>query len=319
MEATLRVQITDVDLVGGVALLRLQPVSTPRLPPWTAGAHIDLVLPSGLVRQYSLSGDPQDLSAYRIAVLRQDDGRGGSTELHRIAEPGFSLEIRGPRNHFPLVPADNYLFVAGGIGVTPLLPMARHADRQGATWRMLYGGRTRSSMAFVSDLQELGGDRLDIVPQDECGLLDISHALASLDDATVVYCCGPEPLIDVVLCTAATLGIQDRVHIERFARSPAAAAAAAQTRMPFEVECVLSNVTFTVPIDRSILDLVLERADPDYPWSCTEGYCGSCVTTVLAGIPDHRDDFLTDEERAEGNVVMICVDRSVSDRLVLEL
>jgi ferredoxin-NADP reductase len=314
----LRVQITDVtDETGSVKSLRLR-ADGRRLPMWTPGAHIDVVLPSGLVRQYSLCGDPADLSSYRIAVLRQDDGRGGSTELHQIAAAGVDLEVRGPRNHFPLVAADHYLFLAGGIGVTPLLPMVREMHRRGLSWRMLYGGRSRSTMAFVSELQALGADRLDIVPQDERGLPDVERTLAGFAGETAIYCCGPAPFIAAVHHSAKIRGNLDAVHVERFTRS-SAPALAAQDAAPFEVLCANSKLSFTVPPDRSILDLVRERVDPQYPYSCTAGYCGSCAARVLSGMPDHRDEILTDEERAQSKIMMICVGRSFTERLVLDL
>jgi ferredoxin-NADP reductase len=317
----LRVQITDVtDETGSVKSLRIRAADGRRLPMWTPGAHIDVVLPSGLVRQYSLCGDPTNHSSYQIAVLRQDNGRGGSMELHQVAAPGVCLEVRGPRNHFPLVTADRYHFLAGGIGVTPILAMVREAERRGLSWRMLYGGRSRSAMAFVSELQALGDDRLDIVPQDERGLPDVELALAGVCDGTAIYCCGPAPLIDAVHRSAEKQGNLDAVHVEHFDRRSASPAAAAEDPgRPFEVVCALSKISFTVPPDRSILDLVRERVDAEYPYSCTEGYCGSCATRVVAGLPDHRDDILTEDERAQNKIMMICVGRSRTARLVLAL
>jgi ferredoxin len=183
---------------------------------------------------------------------------------------------------------------------------------------MIYGGRNRSAMAFVPQLQALGADRIDFVPQDERGLLDVDGLLADTASGTAIYCCGPEPLITAVQDIARARGKLDAVHVERFARS-SAAAASEDASTTIEVTCALSRISFTVPPDRSILDLVLEHVDPDYPYSCSEGYCGSCATGVLVGIPDHRDEVLTDEERAENKIMMICVDRSLTERLVLDL
>jgi ferredoxin-NADP reductase len=320
-DGSLRVQITDVaDEACAVKSLGLCAVDGQKMPIWTPGAHIDVVLPSGLVRQYSLCGDPSDWSQYRIAVLRQDDGRGGSTELHQIAAPGVSLSIRGPRNHFPLVAADRYLFVAGGIGVTPMLPMIHQAQGRGASWRMIYGGRSRDAMAFVRQLRAMGRDLVDIVPQDERGLLDLETELAALASGTAIYCCGPEPLINAVQYSAKAHGKLDAVHVERFAGSSAPRAADAEGACAaIDVTCALSKISFTVPPGRSILDLVHEHVDPDYPYSCAEGFCGNCVTRVLGGVPDYRDEILTDEERAENKIMMICVDRSLTKRLVLDL
>jgi ferredoxin-NADP reductase len=314
----LRVEVADVaDVAAGVKVLTLSAVDGQELPAWTPGAHIDLALPSGLTRQYSLCSDPVDRTTYRIAVLRQLEGNGGSAELHRIASPGLRLSIRGPRNHFPLVAADNYIFVAGGIGITPILPMTCEAERRGTPWHLIYGGRDRDSMAFVEELQALGNTSVDIVPQDERGLLDLDRTFADVPNETAIYCCGPEALITAAQEIASARALRDALHIERFGKS--VVAPRAEISAPFSVTCALSSISFTVPPDRSILDLVRERVDPKYPYSCTEGYCGSCTTRVLAGIPDHRDEILTDEERAENNVMMICVDRSLTEQLVLDL
>jgi ferredoxin-NADP reductase len=166
------------------------------LPAWTPGAHIDVLLPIGLERQYSLCGDA-DAGSWRIAVLREPNGKGGSAYIHDRVRAGHRLRVRGPRNHFPLVASPRYLFIAGGVGITPILPMVTTAERWGAAWTLVYGGRTRSSMAFLPELEKYGA-RLVCRPQDEFGLLDLDTILAQPDDVTQVYCCGPEPLIAAV-------------------------------------------------------------------------------------------------------------------------
>ncbi|MEV0640467.1 PDR/VanB family oxidoreductase [Streptomyces sp. NPDC050619] len=293
----------------GVLALTLRHPLGEQLPAWEAGAHIDVVLGPDLERQYSLCGDPADRTAWRIAVLREPDGRGGSSYVHERLGQGDKVRVRGPRNHFALRPAPRYRFVAGGIGITPILPMLAAAEAAGAEWSLLYGGRTRASMAFAGELSAYG-DRVTIAPQDEAGLLDLASVLDDLPEGTLVYCCGPGPLLDAVeeRCPAGAL------HVERF--QPKAQEASGNTE--FEVELARSGRTLTVPADVSVLDTV-RAAGVEVLFSCTEGTCGTCETDVLEGTPDHRDSVLDDEERAAGETMLICVSRCLGKRLVLDL
>ena len=303
-----------------VVELTLTPASGEPLPAWLPGAHLDLLLGNGLERQFSLCGDPDDARAWRVAVLREPGGRGGSAYVHDELVTGSRVRARGPRNHFALEPAASYLFVAGGIGITPILPMLAAADRAGADWRLLYGGRRRATMAFLDRLAAYG-DRVDVRPQDETGLLDLDAALGTPSPGTLVYCCGPEPLLRAVeeRCAAWPAGA---LHTERFA--PAArdgdgdADVAAEPGEAFEVELAASGRTVAVPPGTSIL-AALEGAGLAVLSSCQEGTCGTCETGVLEGEPDHRDVVLTPAERAANDVMMICVSRSRSPRLVLDL
>ncbi len=299
-------------IAEGVCLLTLRPLE--EAPSWTPGAHLDLLLAPGLVRQYSLCGDPADSEYLRVAVLEQHDGRGGSLHVHRRLEAGGILELDGPRNNFPLVDAPGYLFVAGGIGITPLLPMIREVERRGLPWRLLYGGRSLASMAFAAELTALGGDRVALRPQDVHGLLDLPSALASAADGTAVYACGPEPLLTALEQTCAGFP-RLTLHTERFSpRSP-------RTEGPdteFEVELARSNRTISVGARETLLE-ALERSGIAPPFSCREGTCGTCETAVLGGTPDHRDSLLTEDEQAAGDVVFPCVSRSLTPRLVLDL
>jgi ferredoxin-NADP reductase len=283
------------------------------LPAWAPGAHVDLVLADGLVRQYSLCGDPDDLSTLHVAVLREEAGRGGSRRVHDELGEGDVVHVRGPRNHFPLVQADRYLFIAGGIGITPILPMIAQVEASGADWKLVYGGRTRSSMAFRAELQDRYPGKVVLHPQDEAGLLDLPTLLAD-PGATAVYCCGPEGLLAAVEERCANLP-KGTLHVERFAPKEGAADG---PRESFEVELAQSGTILTVPADRSVLDVV-EDSGVQVLSSCQEGTCGTCETTVLSGIPDHRDSVLTDDEQAANDTMMICVSRSCSPRLVLEL
>jgi ferredoxin-NADP reductase len=283
------------------------------LPAWAPGAHVDLVLADGLVRQYSLCGDPGDLSTLHVAVLREEAGRGGSRHVHDELGEGDVVRVRGPRNHFPLVQADRYLFIAGGIGITPILPMIAQAEAAVADWQLVYGGRTRSSMAFQAELHDRYAGKVVIHPQDEAGLLDLPTLLAD-PGATAVYCCGPEGLLAAVEERCARLP-KGTLHVERFAPKEGATDG---PRESFEVELAQTGTILTVPADRSVLDVV-EDSGVQVLSSCQEGTCGTCETIVLSGIPDHRDSVLTDDEQAANDTMMICVSRSCSPRLVLDL
>ncbi|MFC7535366.1 PDR/VanB family oxidoreductase [Actinoplanes sp. GCM10030250] len=308
---TLRVTGKEPVADGVVALTLADPVGA-RLPDWTPGAHIDLILPGGLVRQYSLCGDRWDAYSYRIAVLRETDGRGGSAYVHDRLEVGEAVGLGGPRNNFPLVPAQRYLFIAGGIGITPLLPMMAQADLVGADWRLLYGGRREASLAFADNL--LGyGDRVQLRPEDRYGLLDLPGFLADHRPGTRVYSCGPAPLLAAVERACAALP-PHTLRIERFA----AAVTGPARGTPFEIELARSKTVLTVPAGTSVLD-ALTAAGADVLSSCRQGVCGTCEVTVLAGEPDHRDSVLDDTERAAGTCMFACVSRSRSDRLVVDL
>ncbi|MGW2571123.1 PDR/VanB family oxidoreductase [Streptomyces sp. NPDC001537] len=298
----LRLLVASRETVAdGVVQLRLEGRDLPR---WEPGAHLDLVLPSGLVRQYSLCGDPEDTSSYTVATRLVEDGRGGSREVHEQVTEGMELEVRGPRNRFPLVEAPSYVFVVGGIGITPVLPMLR-ALGQDAQWRLVYGGRTRASMPFLKELGKLGGDRVTVVAEDEDGLPDLDGLLAGAAEDAAVYCCGPEGLI------AAVEERFPHVRLERFTPRTSADGNGA-----FEVELRRSGRTLTVPADSSVLTAV--RAElPNTAYSCEQGFCGTCQQRVLEGEVEHRDELLTDAERADS--MLICVSRARSERLVLDM
>ncbi|MFB4316284.1 cytochrome P450 [Actinomadura sp. 21ATH] len=303
-----------------VLALTLAPAAGGEVPPWEPGAHLELRLPSGRVRQYSLCGDPDDRSRYRVAVLREPDGRGGSEEVHALARTGTTFSVRGPRNHFPLVDAPSYLFLAGGIGITPVLAMVREAAGRGADFRIVYGGRTRASMAFVDELAALAGDRLVLMPQDEAGVPDLAALLA--DEAgpdTAVYCCGPGAMIAAAERACDERGMRGRLHVERFTGDDALEAAFDPAlNTAFDVHLARTGRTLRVPADRRLIEVVRE-ALPGLSYDCEKGYCGACETRVLAGEPEHRDSLLTEEERAAGRTMMICVGRCSSSRLVLDL
>jgi ferredoxin-NADP reductase len=287
------------------------------LPHWEPGAHIELVLPSGAIRQYSLCGDDQDKASYRIAVLHEGEGRGGSREVHTTALVGKDLAVRGPHNHFALGPAERYLLVAGGIGVTPILAMARGLERTGKAWRAVYCGHS-GSMALSDELSAVNADRVTIVETDKQGRPDLAALIDGAAPGTAVYVCGPAPLIAAVrqLCEEADPPLP--VRCERFAADPAARPADPTGDGPFEVEMARSGTTVTVAAGQTILDAVREVC-PGVPFSCEEGYCGTCETRVLDGVPDHRDDVLSAVEHERSATMMICVGRSKTPRLTLDI
>ncbi len=303
---------------AGVLTVELVHPDGKPLPAWEPGAHLDLHI-GGHVRQYSLCGDPQDTGRYRLGILDEPASRGGSRYVHTTLRPGATVRAQGPRNHFRLAPAGRYVFVAGGIGITPLLPMAREAARAGTPWQFVHGGRSRDSMAFGAELAAMAGPdhEVRLHPQDEYGHIDLDAALAPLteDPSALVYCCGPEPLLAAAEERCAALGAAGRLHVERFA-APVVERTGDDAAFPVELR--RTGRTVVVGADSSVLEAV-EAAGVPVPSSCRDGICGTCETRVLEGVPDHRDFLLSETERDSGATMMICVSRCASDRLVLDL
>nr|WP_280235783.1 PDR/VanB family oxidoreductase [Nocardia cyriacigeorgica] len=286
------------------------------VPRWFPGAHIDLELPSGRVRQYSLCGDPGDRSSYRIAVRRIPGGGGGSVEVHRDLRVGDTVWVRGPRNAFPFIvpgydgsPSTRAHFVAGGIGITPILPMVRLAQRLGVDWTMVYTGRSRDTLPFRTELAEFGS-RVLVRTDDEHGLPTGADLLPGVGPGTAVFCCGPVAMTGAVASAVRELsGVA--LHSERFSAPPVV------DGKPFRIELARTGAIIDVPADRTALETVLE-ARPATPYSCRQGFCRTCVVRVLDGDPDHRDTALTEAERAAG-AMLLCVSRCDGGRLVLDL
>jgi ferredoxin-NADP reductase len=233
--------------------------------------------------------------------------------LHDQLAIGDEIAITALRNNFPLVDADRYLLVAGGIGITPILAMARLIESRGQDWQLLYGGRTRASMAFLEELAPFG-DKVMIRPEDEFGLLDLGSFLGAAAPGKIAYCCGPEPLIAAVERHCADWP-EEALQVERFRPREQEAHGADRS---FEVELRRTGKVLTIPPDRSIAD-VLDDAGIHIPRSCNEGTCGTCITKVVEGVPDHRDSFLRPGQRAENKRIMACCSRSLSARLVLDV
>jgi len=312
-EADLLIERKEMVADGVVALTMTDP-SGEELPEWSPGAHIDVLMPNSLTRQYSLCGSTDDRSAYRIGVLRDPGSRGGSQFVHDELLAGGTVRVRGPRNHFPLIDAAEYLFIAGGIGITPMLPMISAAEVVGASWRLLYGGRRKESMAFLDELAPYG-DRVRVYPEDEAGLIPLDRFVSEPRSETRIYSCGPEPLLDAVEA-ATTHWPPGSLHTERFAAKPVAAGAGALEA--FEVVCQRSGVTLKVGSGQSILDAA-EEAGLKVLASCRAGVCGTCDVDVLGGTPDHRDSVLSADERESNEFMLVCISRSLSPQLVLDM
>ena len=312
------VQVDRIEAVAeGIVRLRLVATDGRPLPRWTAGSHIDIECGSAEVsRQYSLCGDPADAHAFEVAVLREQAARGGSAWLHDRVGVGDRLTIRGPRNHFRLdEAAPRALFIAGGVGITPIAAMARRARVLGIDYALHYSGRRRAAMAFVDELSALHGARLHVHCSEEQQRNDVAALLAAPAAGARVYACGPPRLLQAVEAGCATWP-DDALRVEHFVASGRALDASRE--QAFEVELKDSGIVVAVRADQSLLD-ALRSANIDVQSDCEEGLCGSCEVRVLAGRIDHRDVVLTRAERAADDRMMACCSRARDDRLVLEL
>ncbi|MCJ0904977.1 PDR/VanB family oxidoreductase [Rhodococcus sp. ARC_M6] len=280
------------------------------LPAWIPGAHLDVYLPSGKQRQYSLCGDPGDLSCYRIAVRRIADGNGGSREIHHDVVPGMQLNVRGPRNAFPLVEAPSYLFIAGGIGITPILPMIRRCHERGIPWSLDYLGRTRATMPFLAEIAGFTSGQVTIRPDDEFGIPDIASMVSASTPGAAVYICGPTPLMSSAREVMVAVNPTGSLHSERFSPLPVV------DGNEFTVHLAKTGVTVDVGTKESTLAAV-RRVLPGVAYSCQQGFCGTCKVHVLSGNVDHRDTLLTDTERSD--FMLTCRSRATGGSLVLDL
>jgi ferredoxin-NADP reductase len=281
------------------------------LAPWEAGAHIDLHLPAAPVRQYSLCGDPDDQSAWRIAV-REVPGGHVSGLIHKALRPGAMVEAGGPRNSFPLTPSPSYLFIAGGIGITPILPMLRAAKRAGAQATLLLCTRRAADAAFLDTARNLC--KVVLHCSAEGTRLDVTARLATVPSDTLLYCCGPEPLMTAVEAAAAHWP-DGSLRFEWFAPKARPAGEGADA---FDVVCARSARTIRVEAGTSVLS-ALRGAGFDLPSSCEQGVCGTCECRVLEGEIEHRDSILSASERAANAAMMTCVSRAKGARLVLDI
>ncbi len=302
---TVLLEVSAVRHVGeNIVSLELRHPDGIDLPHWEPGAHVDLWPIRERGGQYSLCGDPAERSSWRVAVLREQDSRGVSRTIHDSIAVGSALPVGGPRNNFVLESAPAYLFIAGGIGITPLLPMARLAEARGTPFDFRYAGRSAATMAFLDELPtgarvHMSNNRLDIV-----------ETLSGVVAGTVVYCCGPQRMLDEVVAAGELLGVE--VRVERFT----GVEAIRDGDIALEVDLARSGETVAVPADRSILRALQDRGIAVLT-ACGEGNCGSCETRVLAGQIEHRDVLLTPAQRQKGDRMMVCVSRGTD--LVLDL
>jgi ferredoxin-NADP reductase len=295
-----------------VAELLLTAADGTALEPWEPGAHITLYLPDGQERQYSLCGADRGSGTWTIAVHRAPASRGGSQYIHGKLAPGDTVGVSGPRNNFPLGPHERYVFIAGGIGITPILAMARELRRRpGADFTLLYCGRTRSLMAYRDEIAAWADARTTLHADDEHGGPPDLTAFLAAHAGAAVYCCGPEALIAAVEKQAPAASA---VRTERFSAVPA------DTTGDTDFDVVISGSGERVRVagGESILS-ALARDGFDVPSSCREGVCGTCETAVVSGVPDHRDSVLTESERAAGQLIMPCVSRARTPEIELDL
>lgn len=297
----------------GVVELEFSSVETAQLPEWEPGAHFDLKLPNSLSRQYSLMRGKLNAKNWRIAVLVEKSGRGGSLFVLNSINVGMELTAVGPRNHFPIYPASKYLFIAGGIGITALIPMIEYAELKGIPWNLEYLGKSLKTMAYAEDLTERYGDKIRLYAKEAGDRFDVENSLSLLDQNVQVYACGPERLNTAI--EQSMVNNLENLHVERFHPRELVITDPDEA---FTVYCQKSEIELLVPADESIL-MAADFEGIDVTGDCLEGTCGSCETRVFEGEVDHRDSVLSAKARAEGDTMMICISRAKGKRLVIDL
>lgn len=312
-EGTTLLRLTRIEFAApGIHLFDFRHPQGEALPPYAPGAHVDLHLPGDLVRQYSLVDPAGPDAVYRVAIKRDPRSRGGSAAAHERLRVGDLLPVSVPRNHFPLdEAAPHSVFIAGGIGITPVACMVQRLRVLGRRFTLHYAVRTRAEAAL---LDRLGSEDVHLHVDDECGgrVLDVAALVAAVPDAAVAYCCGPAPMLDAFE-SAARQRPALRWHVERFASTTEAASAGG-----FVVRLASSGRSVPVAVGQTILE-ALRGAGLNVRASCRQGICGTCETAVVAGTPDHRDALLSDDEKRSNKVMMICCSGSLTPELVLDL
>lgn len=316
---TLKVRVKSITYEAeGISSYDLRPLSGSKLPPFTAGAHIDLHLPSGLIRSYSLVNPQCERDRYVIAVNKDRATRGGSRYIHESVRPGDTLTIAPPRNSFPLAEhSPETVLIAGGIGITPLWCMIQRLEELGSSWQLYYSARARQNAAFLDKLRALGEIQQRKIAlhfdEEAAGtLLDITSVVERAPPNAHLYCCGPAPMLRAFERATASRP-SEYVHLEHFSAAEGTAAGGG-----FTVVLARSARTMEVPAGKTILDTLLEHGI-DVPHSCKEGVCGTCETNVIEGTPDHRDLVLSKAERAANTTMMICCSGCKGESLVLDL
>jgi vanillate O-demethylase ferredoxin subunit len=306
----------------GIATFELVRADGGALPPFAPGAHIDVDIGNGITRQYSLCNAPHETHRYLIGVLRDEASRGGSAGMHQLVREGSVLRIGAPNNLFPLVPAAHTVLLAGGIGVTPLLAMAEHLAACGQSFEFHYCARSPERMAFRERIAQSSYAAQVTLHLDSGALaqrLDARSLLAGAPADTRVYVCGPAGFIDHIGAAAQRAGWPaERLHVERFAAAPRMEQGAGEGDTAFSIELASSGRVLEVPPNRTVIQ-VLAQHGVEVPVSCEQGICGTCLTRVLSGEPDHRDSYLTEEEQAVNDIFTPCCSRAKSARLVLDL
>lgn len=312
----LAVEVDQVESVAdGVRRLTLRRRDGQPFPTWDPGSHIDVHTPEH-VRQYSLCSSPSDTDTIQVSVLHTFPSRGGSQWVHQGLREGQELTVSPPRNNFPFIDSRKYLFVAGGIGITPILPMIESAEAAGREWRLVYGGRSRSTMAFLDELEERWGDRVLAFPSAESGRIDLESIMSMPRAKMLIYACGPDSLLTALEDWARGWppGV---LHTERFVAAGLDSGASSE---PFDVELARTGTSVTVDRETTVLEAI-EQAGVRVLSSCRVGVCGTCETDVITGEVDHRDAILSPEAQAENQSMMVCVSRAAAGcpRLVLDL
>lgn len=320
MKDTLDVTVEAIDReTPEIVSLTLVPADGGALPPFDCGSHIDLHLSNGLVRQYSLWGSPEDRTRYRIAVKREAEGRGGSRHVHDALSVGEVVPISHPRNNFPLTPdSGRVVLLAGGVGITPILPMAEALARKGTPYALHYFTRAPELTAFAdhiaaSPVADRTTHHFGLTPEEV--RREVTRILAPYRPGSHLYLCGPGPFIEMILAEAEGSWPKEAVHLEYFSAAPPRPA---DGEDGFEVHLARTGRSFEIPADRSIAEILVENG-VDMALSCEQGICGTCLTRVIEGIPDHQDMFLSEEEHGRNDQMTLCVSRCKGKRLVLDL
>ena len=305
------------DVARDTKIFTFQRVDGGKLPGYKAGAHIDLHLPNGMLRQFSLTVPASDPDGYTVGVKRDENSRGGSRYIIEQMKVGDQIKISAPRNNFPLVEdADHVVLVAGGIGITPIWCMAQELEAQGRSWKIHYACRSQADMAFLSDLKKLNPERVHLHFDDQADgkVLDLAAAIAEAPASAHFYCCGPNPMLKAFEAAAANRP-HANVHIEYFT---AKEEASANELGGFWVELAKSGEEYFIPPGRKVLEVLFD-AGVDVDYSCELGICGACETKVISGTPIHHDSVLSEEEQASNDKVMICCCGCATERLVLDM
>ena len=322
--AELELKVTLVkDLTSNIKMFEFVAIDGGDLPPFAAGAHLDIKTNSG-IRSYSLANNPKERHRYVTAVLRDNAGKGGSRWMHEAIKPGITVKSSEPIQNFPLIAsADKSLLLGGGIGITPLIAMSYHLLDIGADFHLYYCTRSAEDTAFYHEIKALLGDRVTFYHDggDVSKGINLKQVFGNRPHNAHLYVCGPAGLLNATK-GATSHWPENTVHFELFSSARTdeqRATLAARTTEAFEVELAQSGVTFTIPADRSILDVLLDNGY-GVPYACEDGWCGACTIPLISGKADHRDEFLSDADKAANEKIQVCISRAMpGEKLVLDM